>query len=140
MNCHTLSFLFCFFFCSLLSAQEASLAGLDMAKEPTTAPADLALLARKHNRLAVRQITDHLAARISYPEAMAEYSLEGMLTLKLTIDKAGKITNIGLVTTELPETFTETAIEIMRALKRIELNGDLYYGNNTFKVPFHFSL
>ena len=123
-----------------LSAQTASLTSTTLPATTTPTPTELAVLAQQHNRIAAQQIKEHLSTNISYPQAMASLALEGTVQLQLTVNRRGEIRNIKVLSTELPDAFSETAIEIMGKLKSIRLAEGAYYGKATFNIPLHFSL
>lgn len=130
-----------FFLGTEVVAQTASLANVSVPEKTTTpAPAELALLAQQHNRLAVRQITDHLNDNIVYPKEMEQFTLEGTVTLQIFLDRRGTIKQVKVHSTELPESFSETALKVMSDLSRIRTTEGAYYGKGTFNIPLHFSL
>jgi hypothetical protein len=135
--------IFFFFITISLFAQTITYVGTQMETKMMTATetrTTTAAIVAAHNELAFVQISDYLKDNLAYPVEMTRYAFDGNVTAAVIFSAEGKVAQVMIAKTDLPEAFQQELTKTLFSLKKLRFKGRAYMGNSIVYVPVHFSL
>lgn len=134
----------CFFFISIsLFSQTIADVGTQIETRMMTSTetrTTTAVIVAAHNELAFAQISDYLKDNLAYPVEMTEYALDGTVTAAVFFSAEGKVSQVMIAKSNLPEAFDEELTKTLFSMEKLRFRGRAYLGNSIVYVPVHFSL
>lgn len=108
-----------------------------MNKETTTSSA---ALAQVHGEAAKNHLVTYLSEHLVYPTQLETIGLSGKLTLRVELNKYGKVKEVSVKDSELPVQFADAALEAFDGIKKVDFGPGKYTGSQVVYVPIQFSL
>ncbi len=90
-----------------------------------------------HSHTAMRQLSDHIAKHVEYPDYLKSLQVEGTVVIEVQLDADGTIVKNRIVQ-KASNAFDQAVMESLSNFNAVKTKDVVYQGVRTVHIPIHF--